>query len=343
MTTDPLAWLTSLEGVPSAYAAVRDGIDALLRDRGLRRTSPETTAESLLRGAHASAVLEGSTSTLDDVRAGTGDEVARDAVRLVVRAARARPLALTLAVAGAGPHPCPRGSRLGRRRTSSAGRATPRRRPPPRPLRPAPRATAAPALLVAAVVHADIASAAPFASHNGLVARAAERLVMVARGVDEKSLVVPEAGHLALRAQYESNLVGYRDGGRRGVHAWVLTPPRPTPPAQTPARCAPPAEVLATDPAALLSSRMRILLGAVTALMLTMVPLAASAVDEPTIDSPSKNDLSWKRVDVDTDQGLRGLAAVSDKVAWVAGSGGACGAPPTAARAGRTSRRPGSP
>ena len=60
MSTDPLAQLVSLEGVPSAYAAARDGIDVMLRDRGLRRTSPETTGESLLRGAHASAVLEGS-------------------------------------------------------------------------------------------------------------------------------------------------------------------------------------------------------------------------------------------------------------------------------------------
>ena len=73
-----------------------------------------------------------------------------------------------------------------------------------------------PALLVAAVVHAELAAAAPFASHNGIVARAAERLVLVARGVDEKSLVVPEAGHLALRAAYESNLRGYRDGGAGG-------------------------------------------------------------------------------------------------------------------------------
>ena len=54
------------------------------------------------------------------------------------------------------------------------------------------------------------------------MARAAERLVLVARGVDEKSLVVPEAGHLALRAAYESNLRGYRDGGQAGVHAWLL-------------------------------------------------------------------------------------------------------------------------
>ena len=80
--TDPLAWLTDLEGVRSAYAGTRDGIDVMLRDRGLRRTSPELTAESLLRGAHASAVLEGSTSSLEQVRAGEGDDIASDAVRL---------------------------------------------------------------------------------------------------------------------------------------------------------------------------------------------------------------------------------------------------------------------
>ena len=58
--------------MPSAFAATRDGIDVMLRDRGLRRTTPEQTAESLLRGAHASAVLEGSGSSLEDVRAGIG-------------------------------------------------------------------------------------------------------------------------------------------------------------------------------------------------------------------------------------------------------------------------------
>ena len=80
--TDPLAWLTELEGVRSAYAGTRDGIDVMLRDRGLRRTSPEMTAESLLRGAHASAVLEGSSASIEQVREGAGDEIATDAVRL---------------------------------------------------------------------------------------------------------------------------------------------------------------------------------------------------------------------------------------------------------------------
>ena len=83
--------------------------------------------------------------------------------------------------------------------------------------------TAAPAMLVAAVVHGELATAAPFASHNGIVARAAERLVLVARGVDEKSLLVPEEGHRRLRAEYESNLRAYAAaGGNSGVHAWLL-------------------------------------------------------------------------------------------------------------------------
>lgn len=222
MTTDPLAHLASLEGVPSAFAAARDGIDVMLRDRGLRKTSPETTAESLLRGAHASAVLEGSGSSLAELREGSGDETAQAALRvstvllsLVPTIGRSplQVLARIHAVAGAGAQP---EDRLGRPRDDEA--AARLRGLADLMLAP----TSVPALLVAAVVHAELACAGPFPSHNGIVARAAERLVLVARGVDEKSLVVPEAGHLALRAPYESNLRGYRDGGQAGVHAWLL-------------------------------------------------------------------------------------------------------------------------
>jgi hypothetical protein len=221
VTVDPLSRLASLEGVPSAYAAARDGIDAMLRDRGLRRTSPEMTAESLLRGAHASAVLEGSASSLAEVREGAGDEVAGDAVRVSTELLALSPalsrtplqaLARIHALAAAG---LPEDQR-GRPRD---GEAADRLRGVGDLLT---ATTSAPALLVAAVVHAELATAAPFGSHNGIVARAAERLVLVSRGVDEKSLVVPEAGHLALRPAYESNLRGYATGGAAGVHAWLL-------------------------------------------------------------------------------------------------------------------------
>jgi hypothetical protein len=218
---DPLTWLTELEGVPSAFAAARDGIDALLRDRGLRRTTPEQTTESLLRGAHASAVLEGSTSTLDEVRAGAGDEVAQAAVRVstgvlalvpVIATSPLQAFARLHALAGKGvvdddvlgrPVSGDRADRINALGTTLL-------------------TTSVPALVVGALVHAELVTVAPFASHNGIVARAAERLVMVARGVDPASVVVPEAGHLALRPQYESNLRGYRDGGRAGLHAWLL-------------------------------------------------------------------------------------------------------------------------
>lgn len=222
MTDDRLAWLVSLEGVSSAFAAVRDGIDVILRDRGLRRTTPELTAESLLHGAYASAVLEGSVSTLAEVRDGAGDAVAQDAVRLstellaLVPTLKQTPLqafARLHALAASG---SVEDEALGRPR--GAEQAARLRGLAELLLAP----TEAPALAVAALVHADLVAAAPFASHNGIVARAAERLVLVARGVDEKSLVVPEAGHLALRPEYESNLRGYRDGGRAGVHAWLL-------------------------------------------------------------------------------------------------------------------------
>ncbi len=227
-TPDTLTRLHALEGVPSALASARDGIDAVLRDRGLRRTSPEQTAESLLRGAHASAVLEGSASTLEEVRAGEGDDVADAAVRVstellglapVLRRTPLQALARLHTLAGAGSLD---DDRLGRPRDAEATALL--------------RTVAgllssdAPALLVAAVVHGQLLAASPFASHNGLVARATERLVLVARGLDEKSLVVPEAGHLALRPGYERTSAALREhrgpdagpAGQNAVHQWLL-------------------------------------------------------------------------------------------------------------------------
>ncbi len=219
---DPFARLAELEGVASAMAASRDGIDALLRDRGLRRTTPELTAESLLRGAHASAVLAGSQAPLDVVRSGTGDPAAQAAVRVsaellglvpVLTEAPLQALARLHTLAGAGELP---EEQLGRPRSEAAAQRLADL------ARLLVAGTRAPALVEAAVVHAELATLEPFGARDGLVARAAERLVLVARGVDPASLVVPEAGHLRLRAAYESNLRGYRDGGSAGVHSWLL-------------------------------------------------------------------------------------------------------------------------
>jgi hypothetical protein len=212
--------LEALEGVGSAFAATRDGIDSMLRDRGLRRTAPELTAESLLRGAHASGVLAGSASSLDEIRDGLADEVGQTALRVSVELLGLVPVfsrtplqALarlhTLAAAGLVPD-----DEVGRPRDPDAARVL--------------RDVAdllhggRPALVTAALVHAALVTTEPFGSADGLVARAAERIVLVSSGVDAKSLVVPEAGHLALRPAYESNLRAYAEGGRSGLQAWLL-------------------------------------------------------------------------------------------------------------------------
>jgi hypothetical protein len=209
--SDPFIAAASLEGVPSAYRAARDGMDAILRDRGLRRSTPDDTARS----------LEGSQCDLDELASGGGDSTARAAVRLSTellgllptwRRSPVQAVARLHALAAAGSVP---DADLGRpvnpegtaRLTQLAALLGTK--------------TEAPALVVAALVHAEIASAGAFVSHNGVVARAAERLVMVARGVDPASVTVPEAGHVAAAPDYFGRLAAYGTD-ETGVHQWLL-------------------------------------------------------------------------------------------------------------------------
>ncbi len=216
--------LEGLEGVGSAMASSRDGIDALLRDRGLRRTPAELTAESLLRGAVASARLAGSQSDDEDVRAGRVDPMAESAVRVstdlmgllpVMRHSPQRVITRLHILAAKGQVPS---EELGRPRPGAdtarlarLGRLLVAR-------------TNGSALVLAAVAHAELRTISAFGLHDGIVARALERLVLVARGVDPTSLTVPEAGHLAFAPRYEQAVRDYAadEGGGRGAHAWLL-------------------------------------------------------------------------------------------------------------------------
>src|ERR687886_1431454 len=65
---DPLAPLLDLPGVREAAEAARTGIDRLLRHRLMRNRSAEVSLESALRGARASAALEGVDVPLADLR-----------------------------------------------------------------------------------------------------------------------------------------------------------------------------------------------------------------------------------------------------------------------------------
>jgi len=220
--SDPYAEAANLEGVPSSFAATRDGIDTLLRDRGLRRTGPDVTAESLLQGAAASAALEGWSYDLAALRAGAAEVTALSAARMstellglvpVWQQAPLQAVARLHALAAAG---AASPGELGRPVNPAGARrlaalAASLRRP-----------TEAPGMVVAALVHAEIVAAGAFVSHNAVVARAAERIEFVAAGVDPASVTVPEAGHLALEADYRQSLQAYVDGGPAGPHQWLL-------------------------------------------------------------------------------------------------------------------------
>lgn len=219
---DPFAASLELEGVRSSFAGTRDGIDALLRDRGLRRSSPEATGESLLRGAVASARLEGSDIDLARLRAGEGDVTTRAAVTLstellgLVPTWRKSPLQAIARL-----HVFAASGTVG---DSELGRpATPEGADRLRMLAQVlGRKTSAPGLVVASLVHAELLSAAAFSSHNGVVARAAERLVLVVTGVDPASVTVPEMGHAADPHEYLEAASAYAQGDTDGVHRWLL-------------------------------------------------------------------------------------------------------------------------
>lgn len=222
MSTDPFISAATAEGVPSAYAATRDGIDSLLRDRGLRRSSPEDTAESLLQGAAASAQIEGSDFSVDELRSGGGDETARAAVRLssellglvpVWGRSPLQAIARIHALAAAGSCSSDELGRpanpVGAERLNLLSRLVS-------------QPTEAPGLIVAALAHAEIIAAGAFVSHNGVVGRAVERLVLVAKGVDPASVTVPEAGHSIEARGYRAALAAYARGDDSGINQWLM-------------------------------------------------------------------------------------------------------------------------
>ncbi|WP_330331213.1 oxidoreductase [Streptomyces sp. NBC_00536] len=82
--------------------------------------------------------------------------------------------------------------------------------------------SSAPALVTAAVVHGELLALRPFGSYNGLVARAAERIVLINSGLDPKAICPAEVGHAEQgRAAYLAAFEGYVSGTPEGMAAWI--------------------------------------------------------------------------------------------------------------------------
>ncbi|WP_030240937.1 hypothetical protein [Streptomyces sp. NRRL S-350] len=79
-----------------------------------------------------------------------------------------------------------------------------------------------PALVVAAVVHGELLALRPFGAYNGVIARAAQRIVLIAEGLDPKAICPAEVGLAELgTAAYRRALAGYLAGTPEGMAAWV--------------------------------------------------------------------------------------------------------------------------
>ena len=167
---DPLADLARFEGVPSAVAAATDAVDAVLRDRGLRKISDEQLSQALLAGARANAEL-----TDDPARWQMGAvRLGGAGIAVLIRVAPAQALARAHALVARGVVPDSDLGKIGSEpamsaRMKSLGELLTRQ-------------TSAPAIVVGAIAHAEVAVVAPFAEASGLIARAAEHLVLIAAG-----------------------------------------------------------------------------------------------------------------------------------------------------------------
>ncbi|GAA1146704.1 hypothetical protein GCM10009664_13450 [Kitasatospora gansuensis] len=72
------------------------------------------------------------------------------------------------------------------------------------------------------MVHGELLALRPFASHNGVIARAAQRIVLIAEGLDPKAICPAEVGLAELgTAAYQQALQGYLSGTAEGMAAWI--------------------------------------------------------------------------------------------------------------------------
>jgi hypothetical protein len=252
---DQLAGLVDLPDVRSGSDAAREACTRLRFHEALRRRIPEASAESRVRGAQASAALDGAEFPVDVVRElmsgarawpaepDPGLLTLRGAVSAtaeserVVALVRTAPLQALARLHVAAAAPVVTDERLGRPRVGDEDCSElVDLGPAPTPDVVAARlahlsdviVTAAsagdrvPAAVVAALVHAEIAAVRPFVHGNGLVARAMERALVQALGLDPTGVAVPEAGHLAGGGPaYLGALAAYAQATAAGVGLWL--------------------------------------------------------------------------------------------------------------------------
>ncbi|KJR09435.1 MULTISPECIES: hypothetical protein [Gordonia] len=227
MSSDPLSPLLDLPGVREASDRARDAVSAAHRHPINLRQWDKTSREASWRAGRSSAAIDGGTTDIS--RSDLGDPIAAGAVRVaqsldsdaidqavaVFRRAPAQSLARLHTLAAADllddpellgrprpePHIAQRLDLLGQLITGG---------------------TSAPAPVLAAVVHGELLALAPFTEANGVVARAASRLVSAMTGLDPHLLGVPEVTWLKRLGEYRELSARFATGDPEAIGAWIV-------------------------------------------------------------------------------------------------------------------------
>lgn len=229
---NPLAPLAELPGVAEAAEEAREALGRAHRHRHNLRGWPKSAAEAALRAARASSVLDGGALQLSDD--GAADPVLAGALRVseaveggattlvgVWQRAPLQAIARLHALAAAD---IADDDRLGRPRTDAdvgtrlallADIVTGRNSG-------STRGREVPAPVLAAVVHGELLTLAPFGVADGVVARAASRLVSITTGLDPHGLGVPEVYWMRQSGDYRAAARGFASGTADGLTAWIL-------------------------------------------------------------------------------------------------------------------------
>jgi hypothetical protein len=219
--SDVLAPLLELDGVAKAVQSAQDAVFGVHRHPMNLRGGSATAAEASVRAARASAAIEGADPDIPDDAAVT-DPVLAGSLRvaeamesLLPTWRRAPRQALArLHVLAAADLVADRDA-LGRPRAEAAARLD-------LLTQLLTGGTSAPGMVLTAVVHGELLALRPFGSADGVVARAAARLTMVATGVDPKSLTVPEVAYLRHATRYRQAAEDFASGQPSGIRDWLL-------------------------------------------------------------------------------------------------------------------------
>lgn len=229
--TDPLAPLAELPGVAEASEEAREALGRVHRHRANLRGWPTTAAEAALRAARASSVLDGGSLQLSD--SGEPDPILAGALRVsealeggatalvgVWQRAPLQAIARLHALAAAD---LADDEHLGRPRADvDVGRRLELLADIVTGGTSGPTRTQVPAPVLAAVVHGELLTLAPFGSADGVVARAVSRLVTIASGLDPHGLGVPEVYWMRQSGDYRAAARGFASGTPDGLAAWLV-------------------------------------------------------------------------------------------------------------------------